>query len=101
MGKRDKDGVSLRETLQTVERMTGRMPAEGINPATIPEIAQHVWAWFLMLNACRQSGMGPSPISHSEMLAFFTLEGIMPEGWELQAIRALDNVALESAAKDE
>lgn len=77
------------------------MPEEGINPVDLPEVAWHVWEWFLQLSGSRQSGIaGPVPLSNLEILAFFQLEGVSPDGWELQAIRALDRVAMESAAAD-
>lgn len=78
--------------------MTGKMPEEGINPVEIPPVSAHVWGWFLQLNAERQSGMAPSPLTSQQVLAFFTLEGFMPEGWELLAIRSLDRVALDSSS---
>jgi hypothetical protein len=98
LNKRGKDGTSLRETLQVVERMTGRMPAEGINPVEFPETALHVWNWFQQLSAGRGGGgMGPSAITYPDMQAFFGLYGIRPDVWELDAIRLLDGVALNSA----
>ena len=73
------------------------MPEEGINPETLPEVCASAWNWFLRLSGTRQSGMsGPLPISNTEMLAFFELEGCRPEYWEMSAIRRLDAVALES-----
>jgi len=73
------------------------MPDEGINPAPFPEAAFDVWGWFLQISRGRQSGInGPMALSSTEILAFFQLEGCMPDGWELGAIRALDMVALES-----
>ncbi len=79
--------------------MTGRMPQEGINPIELPPEADHVWLWFLDLNAARQSGLnGGMPLSHAELVAFFWLERITPSGWELQALRALDRVAFAPVA---
>lgn len=43
---------------------------------------------------------GPLPISYLEMLAFFQLEGVMQQRWEISALRTLDCVALDVAAKD-
>lgn len=77
--------------------MTGRMPQDGINQAELPKAVAHIWGWFMRMNACRQGGMGGAlPISHMEMLAFFQLEGHRPDGWELDAIRLLDGIALDS-----
>lgn len=89
----------MRDTLKTVERMTGRMPEEGINPVDFPEALAHLWQWFLQLNSARQSGMSASPITYPDMRAFFSLYGIAPQGWELDAIRLLDGIALESMSE--
>lgn len=90
--------MSLRETLATVERMTGRTQPESINPEELPPVASHIWQWFLTLNGKRQSGMnGPCPISESEIGWFFRNRGITPMGWALDALDALDRVAMESA----
>ena len=77
--------------------MRGFMPEEGTNPVQFPDVGGLVWSWFLTLNASRQQGMsGSLAISNTEMLAFFQLEGVWPEQWELRAIRLLDGVAMES-----
>lgn len=76
--------------------MTGRTQPEGINPIEFPEALAHLWQWFLQLNSARQPGMGASPITYPDMQAFFSLYGIAPQGFELDAIRLLDSVALES-----
>ena len=95
MGKHDKDGKSLRETLQTVEKMTGKLPEEGVNPVIFPESVGHVWGWFLELSNKRPPGMsGPSPIPESEIGWYFRNRHISPTLWELTAISALDRVAL-------
>lgn len=61
-----------------------------------------VWSWFMRLNQSRASGgFGVSAISHQEMLAFFTLESIWPESWELELLRAFDRVALDAFAEQQ
>lgn len=78
------------------------MPEEGINPVEFPETAQSVWRWFLILNGKRQSGMaGPSPIPESEIGWFFRNRGITPQGWEIDAIDALDRVATEPTGEND
>lgn len=94
LGKRDKDGKSLRETLQTVEKMTGRMPEEGINPVEFPDVLFDVWHWFCDLNASRQSGMSPSPISYLDIDAYCRVMGLRMAAWEVSAIKAIDRIAL-------
>jgi hypothetical protein len=98
LSKVDNDGVSLRVTLQTVERMTGRMPDEGINPVEFPDVLWDLWHQFLELNASRGSGGmgGPAPITQLDMYAYCQLRRIWFEGWELNAFRLLDQIALSS-----
>lgn len=103
LGKRGKDGKSLRETLEVVARMKGgAMPEEGINPADFPDELAHVWRWFMDLNASRQpSGMaGLAAITYPDMQAYFQLRREHPAPWELDLLKRLDSVALESSAKD-
>jgi hypothetical protein len=89
----------LRETLETVERMTGRMPEEGINPVEMPFFLRHIWSWFLALDAKRGGGMGPSPITHTEMQAYFSLMRITPSTLDIETISRLDAIALSSLNK--
>ncbi len=94
------DGVSLRETLAVIERRTGVMPAEGINPCTLPPVCEHVWSWFLQLNQERPVGDmgGPRALTSSCLVAWMALEQIRLAPWEVAAIRRLDQVALASVA---
>lgn len=43
--------------------------------------------------------MAPSPISYTELQAYFNMHGIRPMSWELDAIRRLDSTALAPAEK--
>jgi len=96
LSKRNKDGQSLRETLATVERMTGRMPAEGINPGEIPDLLVDLWNHFLRLNATRNVGMGTCPITELEIFAFCANRRMRLSTWEIDVIRRLDDIALSS-----
>jgi hypothetical protein len=61
-----------------------------------------VWSWFCRLNATRTSGgFGFSAITYLEMQAFFSMEGISLNGWELDFIRAFDKVAMEHFAEEQ
>jgi hypothetical protein len=78
----------------------GVMPQEGINPANLPEAVEHVWHWFLQLNAKRPQGMcGICPIPESEIHFFFLNRQISPQMWEVDAIAALDAVAITTAQR--
>lgn len=73
------------------------MPAEGINPVEFPQAVNHVWQWFLQLNAKRPNGMnGFSPIPESEIGWFFLNRSLSVNPWVIDAIARLDLVALKS-----
>ena len=72
-------------------------------PPTLPSSAMYAWTYFLRLHNTRQSGgFGVFfAISYQEMLAFFTLEQVVPEPYELELIRVWDRIALEHSAKEQ
>jgi hypothetical protein len=97
LAKRGEDGVSLRKTLETVHRMTGRMPEQLVNQTQLPEQLSHVWEWYLILSMARTyrpDGV-PQAIPESEIGWFFSNRRISPEGWETDALRMLDRAALD------
>ena len=102
LGKRGKDGQSLRETLEVVAKMKGVMPEEGINPEEFSGVLYELWTRFLEMNAKRRSGLnGPDPITHLDLQAYCWLHRMRFEGWELATIHQLDALALESIAGGE
>ena len=72
-------------------------------PPILPMAAHFAWSYFLRLNQTRQSGGfgGFCAISYQEMLAFFTLEDVLPEPYELELIRVWDRVWLEHQNKEQ
>lgn len=79
------------------------MEERDTTPPELPEAAQYAWVYFLHLNQTRQTGGfgGFSFITYQEKLAYFTLEGIQPEPFELELLKAWDKVAYEAYAKKE
>lgn len=62
---------------------------------------QYLWLWFIDLGKARQSsGFGPNPISYLEMQAWASLKRIRLEEFEIDALKALDIVYLNSANKE-
>ncbi len=75
------------------------MPEEGVNRVPFPAEVAHIWAWFTRLDAARQPAfMGTSPITYEGLVAFFTLHGVVPQAWEVDAIKCLDRIAMEALA---
>lgn len=68
-----------------------RLPAEGA----------YLWAAFLELDATRGGGMGPGPITHTEIYHYAKLHGFAWSPFELAAIRALDVSFLKHQAAEQ
>ena len=62
------------------------------NPPSIPSIFDHVWQYFLDLNASRQAD---NLISFSDMKAYFDMIDAAPSRWDLSLIQMLDNQFLQ------
>lgn len=70
----------------------GDIPDYIENPPSIPLIFEHVWHWFLSLNASRQAD---NLISFSDMKAYFDMINATPSRWDLSLIQMLDNQFLQ------
>lgn len=67
---------------------------------TIPDSCLYVWGYFKDLHTTRTgNGFGASPITFTEMKAYFDLLQVDPEEWELTLLRKFDNLALDTFAK--
>lgn len=60
-----------------------------------------VWNYFIQLNNSRQSGMSINAISYQEIQAFNLLYKLDLADWEVEAIVALDRVALKQYQKEQ
>jgi hypothetical protein len=86
--------------LESVWRQTGDKPAELENLVELPQSMYDVWRFFIELNNARGSnGFGVNPLSYVEIDAYFRLQQIVPEVWEVSTIKKLDNIALEAYAE--
>ncbi len=82
-----------------MERQTGRRPP-ALDGPPIPADGEHVWLWFLDLNAARGSnGFGPNPISYPDLAAWVAMTGIIVMPSEVAALMALDREYLAEQAK--
>lgn len=80
------------------ERRSGITPAELLGEQ-MPYVLRHVWEWFLELSATRQTGMGFSPISYTEIRNWADLTGRAPLPYEVRLIRRID-IALRDSLND-
>jgi hypothetical protein len=86
--------------LESVWRQTGHKPKELSDLLTLPDSCSYVWSYFKDLHTTRTgNGFGASPITFTEMKAYFDLLQIEPDEWELVLLRKFDNLALDIFAK--
>lgn len=78
----------------------------GIKPKELEELLElqreqyEIWGWFMELNEARSSsGFGLNPITYSDIDAYFRLQNIIPEKWEIDTIKRLDREVLSIYAK--
>ena len=86
-----KDGHTKRE-----HYIAAGVPEEEWGIPEFPIVLYDLWQWFLKLHGSRGSGLGPAPITEESIGWFFHTRRIAPQGWQLDAIRMLDRIALES-----
>ena len=87
--------MSLRDSLEAVYKQTGKIPPELQSMIEAPESLVQIWYWFCALNNTRSDNMqGECPITYSEMLAYFTLQNIDVDSWEIDIIKKIDHVYL-------
>src|SRR5262245_55190266 len=72
-----------------------RVSSGGIRVPVIPAAGEHLWIAFWKMSARRgSSGLGVSPISHSEIRSYQQLYGERFSDWDVDTIAAMDNAFL-------
>lgn len=83
-----------------MERQTGRRPKDLDGP-DCPAWGAHVWLWWCDLHRGRGiGGMGPAPISWSDLAAWSALTGAEPTPVEVSLIMDIDGAWMEAVAAD-
>lgn len=100
LGQKGKDGKTLRETLEVVERITGKKPQDLINPVDLPEFLTPLWQDFISLNQTRQSGMSAQPISYLEIDAYSRLMQKKFSKFDVITIKRLDALSMKEFNKE-
>lgn len=92
-----KTGKSRLQTLKEIRKQTGVVAPELKAMPRVPMGAEHVWRWYLALDARRTAGgFSINPITWSDLAAFFALHRLSPQPWELSAIARIDDTFIES-----
>lgn len=89
--------MSLRTTLETYERQTGRTPDE-LHSVACPVGYAYLWDWFHRLAFTRPVGMTIGAITETEMRSFFLNRRIVPASRELLLLARVDVLMMESIA---
>lgn len=84
------------ELLIEIKEQTGVVAPELAALPVLPEETAHIWDWYRSLSGARSAGLSINAISWSDMGAYFHLNRIHPDVWEVEALRALDGAFLES-----
>ena len=90
LGKRQKDGRSLREHLEGVYKMTRVRPPELIQP-DVDKRLDYILGWFIELSSGRDGGLsGANPLRWGEIQAWSQMTGRRLDYWEIVTIKAMD-----------
>ena len=94
LSSKQKDGSTLRETLEAVKREYNITPPE-LKTVDVSPTVIYLWEHFLNLNSTRTSGMGVSAINYMELKAYCDMNGISFSPFEVRVIKMLDRVFLD------
>ena len=97
LGQRQGGGGTLREHLHAAAQSTGTVDPM-LTELQVPAGCTALWAAFVDLSMARPSGMGPSAIPPSEVLAWQQLHGLRLTSWELDTLAAMDRAGLAISA---
>lgn len=93
------DGLSLIEHLRAVERQTGKVHSLIANGPALPRGCSQLWADFIELHGSRGStGFGAARITFADLKAWQDVRGVRLDPWELDTIRAVDDLWLSEFA---
>lgn len=90
LSRPDSKGVSLRKSLESVQRFTGITPPELQDPKELPELCADWWLMWIDMDKGRQIGQAVHAISWSEMESWARLTGRRLLPLDAEALRAVD-----------
>lgn len=97
--KPDKDGITKREHLEQVVKQTGK--DELLAGPEMPDSAFYLWETFLELHRGRSYGMGGgNPLTYEGILAWCNLSGVRLSWAEVEIVKSIDSVWIETMHGD-
>jgi len=92
------DGETTEREILTLEwQRSGRVPWQF--ELQLPRPLAYLWDWWQALAPTRPSGMGLSGIAYQEIESWARLTGRSVEAWEIDALRRIDNLYLDSKGR--
>jgi hypothetical protein len=99
--EKDKKGITLLETLETVERMTNRRPKQlddilsSIKP--FPHEMADLWQAFMRMSQRRTIGMQANRLTYSDILNYCIITNSRFTQFEIETIEKLDEIILNGS----
>jgi hypothetical protein len=90
LSKPGKNGEPLIKQLHDIYIQTGQISPQLEKLPMLPIFTSHIWKWFCELSRTRSSGFAVQSISWGEIAAYFSLKGITPQRWEVDALVRVD-----------
>ncbi len=87
LNRRGAGGITLRQSLEQVERTTGVAPPELDHGKKLPEGFEYIWGWFVDIH-------GPEILKYQEIEAWSRCTGRRIEPAEAEILRELSIVYL-------
>lgn len=80
-------------------KATGRKPKPLAEQGECPDGFEPLWNHYCRLSNSRQGGMGPQPITYTEIEAYTRMHRVTLKPWQVDAIKHLDGLQLRAEAK--
>lgn len=94
------DGATRRESLESVERQTGKRPKELDGPE-LPGLVGYIWDWYQDIRSMVSgNGLAPCKIPPSEYIAWCELTFNYITPFEFKLLRAIDTMVVAQWMKE-
>lgn len=96
LGERQKDGATMRDHLESIQRQTG-VTDPLLLPVACPDEAKYLYEdYFLSMNRRRtNNGYGPNALGHADIHTWAQLHGVRLAPFEVEALDRIETLYLE------